>query len=67
MWSVWLSVIRLLIVIATNWLYRWRNPKCNGKVPPGSMGLPLIGETLSFLVSNKSIDMPPFIKKRMKQ
>ncbi|KAF3974991.1 hypothetical protein CMV_001732 [Castanea mollissima] len=67
MWSVWLSVISLLIVIATNWLYRWRNPKCNGKLPPGSMGMPLIGETLSFLVSNKSIDMPPFIKKRMKQ
>uniref|UniRef100_A0A2N9JB45 Cytochrome P450 n=1 Tax=Fagus sylvatica TaxID=28930 RepID=A0A2N9JB45_FAGSY len=67
MLSVWLSVISLLIVIATHWLYRWRNPKCNGKLPPGSMGFPLIGETLSFLVTSKSIDMPPFIKKRMKQ
>ncbi|XP_030937236.1 cytochrome P450 87A3-like isoform X1 [Quercus lobata] len=65
MWSVWLSVISLLIVISTHWVYRWRNPKCNGKLPPGSMGIPLIGETLDFLVSNNSLDIPPFIKKRM--
>nr|XP_023922839.1 cytochrome P450 87A3-like isoform X3 [Quercus suber] len=65
MWSVWLSVISLLIVISTHWVYRWRNPKCNGKLPPGSMGIPLIGETLDFLVSNNSLDTPPFIKKRM--
>ncbi|KAK4566959.1 hypothetical protein RGQ29_002989 [Quercus rubra] len=65
MWFVWLSVISLLIVISTHWVYRWRNPKCNGKLPPGSMGIPLIGETLHFLVSNNSLDTPPFIKKRM--
>ncbi|XP_075672493.1 cucurbitadienol 11-hydroxylase-like [Castanea sativa] len=65
MWSVWLSVISLLIVISTHWVYRWRNPKCKGKLPPGSMGIPLIGETLDFLVSNNSLDTPPFIKKRM--
>ncbi|XP_023912818.1 cytochrome P450 87A3 [Quercus suber] len=67
MWSVWLSVASLLIVIATHWLYRWRNPKCNGKLPPGSMGFPLIGETLGLLASSKSIDTPPFIKNRMKK
>ncbi|KAK7855498.1 cytochrome p450 708a2 [Quercus suber] len=67
MWSVWLSVASLLIVIATHWLYRWRNPKCSGKLPPGSMGFPLIGETLGLLASSKSIDTPPFIKNRMKK
>ncbi|GMY34184.1 Cytochrome P450 87A3, partial [Fagus crenata] len=66
MLSIWLSVISLLIVIATHWLYRWRNPKCNGKLPPGSMGFPLIGETLAFLSANKTLDMPPFVKKRTK-
>ncbi|XP_059462086.1 beta-amyrin 16-alpha-hydroxylase CYP87D16-like [Corylus avellana] len=67
MWSVWLSVISLFLVAATHWLYRWRNPKCKGTLPPGSMGFPLIGETLDFLVPNKSLDMLPFIKKRMKK
>ncbi|GMY34183.1 cytochrome P450 87A3-like [Fagus crenata] len=67
MLSIWLSVISLLIVIATHWLYRWRNPKCNGKLPPGSMGFPLIGETLAFLSANKTLDMPPFVKKRTKK
>ncbi|KAL4626145.1 hypothetical protein ACB092_05G074900 [Castanea dentata] len=67
MWSVWLPVASLLIVIATHWLYRWRNPKCSGKLPPGSMGFPLIGETLGLLASSKSIDTPPFIKNRMKK
>ncbi|KAL4626147.1 hypothetical protein ACB092_05G075000 [Castanea dentata] len=67
MWSVWLSVASLLIVIATHWLYRWRNPKCSGKLPPGSMGFPLIGETLGLLASSNSIDTPPFIKNRMKK
>ncbi|KAK9271103.1 hypothetical protein L1049_026692 [Liquidambar formosana] len=31
------------------------------------MGFPLIGETIQFVIPNKSIDIPPFIKKRMKQ
>ncbi|XP_059461688.1 beta-amyrin 16-alpha-hydroxylase CYP87D16-like [Corylus avellana] len=67
MWSVWISIITLLLLVATHWLYRWRNPKCKGKLPPGFMGFPLIGETLDFMVSTKSLDTPTFIKKRMKK
>ncbi|KAG8654511.1 hypothetical protein MANES_05G134000v8 [Manihot esculenta] len=65
MWSVWLYIISLIIIIATHWIYRWRNPKCNGKLPPGSMGIPFIGETIQFLIPSKSLDVPNFIKKRM--
>ncbi|KAE8057378.1 hypothetical protein FH972_014079 [Carpinus fangiana] len=67
MWSVWISIITLLLAVVIHWLYRWRNPKCKGKLPPGFMGFPLIGETLDFMVSNKSLDMPTFVKKRMKK
>ncbi|PPD79696.1 hypothetical protein GOBAR_DD23386 [Gossypium barbadense] len=45
----------------------WRNPKCKGKLPPGSMGFPLIGETLSFFVTSNSIDMHPFVNERLKR
>ncbi|WCJ26180.1 Cytochrome P450 87A3 [Euphorbia peplus] len=54
-----------VIVIITHWVFRWRNPKCNGKLPPGTMGLPLLGETLQFFSPNTSNDIPAFIEKRM--
>ncbi|GAV86745.1 p450 domain-containing protein, partial [Cephalotus follicularis] len=64
LWLLFLLVTSLLVVSFTHWVYRWRNPKCNGKLPPGSLGLPLIGETIQFLIPSKSIDMTSFIKKR---
>ncbi|KAF8410316.1 hypothetical protein HHK36_002843 [Tetracentron sinense] len=68
MWPlIGLCVVALFIVWITHWTYKWRNPSCNGKLPPGSMGLPLIGETLELFIPGKSFDVPPFIKKRMKR
>ncbi|XP_026450967.1 cytochrome P450 87A3-like [Papaver somniferum] len=65
MWgSVVLCFISLVIVAFTHHVYRWRNPKCNGKLPPGSLGFPLIGETFQFFASNTSLDVPYFFKKR---
>ncbi|KAL5552124.1 hypothetical protein UlMin_002300 [Ulmus minor] len=65
MWA--LCVGALVIISLIHWIYRWRNPKCNGKLPPGSMGFPLLGETLHFFSPNTSSDIPPFIKQRMKR
>ncbi|XAR70337.1 hypothetical protein NMG60_11027160 [Bertholletia excelsa] len=67
MGSVALCIVYLVIISIAYWAYRWRNPKCNGKLPPGSMGLPLLGETLQFFAPNRTSDIPPFIKKRMER
>lgn len=65
--SAFFLVVTLLSIYITHWTYRWRNPKCNGVLPPGSMGLPLIGETIQLVIPSASLDLPPFIKHRMKK
>ncbi|KAM1031429.1 hypothetical protein ACFX15_034555 [Malus domestica] len=68
MWDVvGLSLVALLVIYLTYWINQWRNPKCNGVLPPGSMGLPLIGETLSLLTPSYSLDLHPFLKKRLQR
>ncbi|XP_058224680.1 cytochrome P450 87A3 isoform X2 [Rhododendron vialii] len=65
MGPVALCIVALVVISITHWVYRWRNPRCSGELPPGSMGLPLLGETLDFFTPNTSCDIPPFIKKRI--
>ncbi|XP_055959619.1 cytochrome P450 87A3-like isoform X2 [Mercurialis annua] len=57
--------VSLLVCIA-HWVYSWwRSQRINGKLPPGSMGFPFIGETIQFFTPYTTRDIPPFIKKRM--
>ncbi|KAL1109478.1 hypothetical protein E1A91_D03G173200v1 [Gossypium mustelinum] len=63
---LWIGALVPLICI-TYWVYHWRNPRCNGKLPPGSMGFPLLGETLQFFSRNTTNDIAPFLKERMKR
>ncbi|KAL6652201.1 hypothetical protein ACP70R_011126 [Stipagrostis hirtigluma subsp. patula] len=50
-----------------HWVYKWVNPSCNGILPPGSMGFPIVGETIEFFKTSPSIDIPNFYKLRMKR
>ncbi|KAF7069502.1 hypothetical protein CFC21_075124 [Triticum aestivum] len=59
--------VTLVIGWLVHWVYKWINPVCNGVLPPGSMGFPIIGETLDFLKASSSLDIPDFYKQRMKR
>ncbi|KAH7864147.1 hypothetical protein Vadar_026324 [Vaccinium darrowii] len=65
MGPVALCILALVVVCITHWVSRWRNPRCSGQLPPGSMGLPLVGETIQFFTPTTSSDIPPFIKNRI--
>ncbi|CBI38770.3 unnamed protein product, partial [Vitis vinifera] len=67
-WRMWVLVICLiafLVILISQWLQKWLNPKCKGRLPRGSMGLPIIGETIQFFSPHSFYGIPPFISKRM--
>uniref|UniRef100_A0A0D9W8D4 Cytochrome P450 n=1 Tax=Leersia perrieri TaxID=77586 RepID=A0A0D9W8D4_9ORYZ len=59
--------ITLIIGWLTHLVYKWMNPPCNGRLPPGSMGFPIVGETFDFFRASPSIDMPSYYKKRLQR
>ncbi|KAJ6716239.1 CYTOCHROME P450 87A3-LIKE [Salix koriyanagi] len=67
MWAVGLVAVSLVVIYFSHLIMKWKNPKIDGVLPPGSMGWPLIGETLQFIAPGRSLDLHPFVKKRMQK
>ncbi|RLM65419.1 cytochrome P450 87A3-like [Panicum miliaceum] len=59
------AALVLLMLLLLYAVHRWRNPRCRGRLPPGSMGLPLVGETLQFFSPDASFDVPRFVRHRL--
>ncbi|KAI4343268.1 hypothetical protein MLD38_027796 [Melastoma candidum] len=65
---MWLPYsLALLVVGIAYYAYRWSHPRSEGKLPPGSMGWPLLGETLQFFAPSTSNDVSSFVKERMQR
>ncbi|KAG2660499.1 cytochrome P450 87A3-like isoform X3 [Panicum virgatum] len=62
--AVWAVTLAMVMAFIT-WAYRWSHPKASGRLPPGSLGLPLLGETLQFFAPNPTCDVSPFVKERL--
>ncbi|KAH9304924.1 hypothetical protein KI387_009328, partial [Taxus chinensis] len=62
-------MLALVVTVAIAFIvaYVWGRPKRCKNTPPGSMGLPFVGETLEFQVPDTSYSISPFIKKRMRR
>ncbi|KAI0499865.1 hypothetical protein KFK09_018073 [Dendrobium nobile] len=62
-----MALCGLITILLIRWFQRWRNQSYRGKLPPGSMGWPLLGETIQFFSPYTTFDISPFVKERMKR
>ncbi|CAN8275089.1 unnamed protein product [Cochlearia groenlandica] len=63
-YELWTIIVTLLVVKVFHFIYQWKNPKINGKLPPGSMGFPFIGETFEFMKPHDALQFSTFVKER---
>ncbi|XP_021749363.1 cytochrome P450 87A3-like [Chenopodium quinoa] len=58
--------VAIIITITHYLLYtRKKSSTYSGELPPGSMGLPFLGETRQYFTPYSSFDIPPFVKQRV--
>ncbi|MED6156495.1 hypothetical protein PIB30_014893 [Stylosanthes scabra] len=65
MWSIALCMVAMFVIYAFHRIFN--NNSTNLKLPPGSNGLPFVGETLQLLFPSSSRDLHPYIRNRAKR
>ena len=73
-WPIMVTLVVMGVTLILAWLLhrllKWKSlvwQRCDPTLPPGSLGLPLLGETLQFFTWSSSLDMSPFFKKRLER
>ncbi|CAN0902710.1 Cytochrome P450 87A3 [Linum grandiflorum] len=59
-------LVAFLLVLPASLFYWFRKDR-HPKLPPGSNGLPFVGETFQFFAPYTSADVSPFVKKRVQR
>ncbi|VAH34180.1 unnamed protein product [Triticum turgidum subsp. durum] len=67
-WVVLVAMAALLAAWFIHFVIRWNtSPPCKAgaMLPPGSRGLPVLGESLEFFARSPSLELTPFLKRRL--
>ncbi|QHO11349.1 Cytochrome P450 [Arachis hypogaea] len=64
-----LCIVAVLVIYVFHWIIILTDPKFRNRssLPPGSMGFPFSGESLQFMIPSYSLDIHPFITKRIQR
>ncbi|KAI5014218.1 hypothetical protein ZWY2020_055608 [Hordeum vulgare] len=67
-WVVLVGMAALLAAWLIHFVMRWNmSPPCKAgaMLPPGSRGFPVLGESLEFFARSPSLELTPFLKRRL--
>ncbi|KAL6847161.1 hypothetical protein ACP4OV_023014 [Aristida adscensionis] len=65
-----LMAMTLVTCLFFHLLLKWKNyryQRCGDVLPPGSMGVPLLGEMLQYFTQSSSHELHPFFKRRLER
>jgi cytochrome P450 family 26 subfamily A len=65
--AVMAMVASLVHLVLTRYWNPYSKAAPGARLPPGSRGLPIIGESLEFFAGSPSLELLPFLKRRLER